>query len=58
MENHIFKSLYTKILVSPCVYKHIIYKYIFSYSEAVLHKNDRPVEGLEHPPRVCNVTPA
>ena len=52
MENHIFNSLYTEIFVSPCVYKLIICIYIFSYSEAALHKNDRSGVGLEHSPRV------
>ena len=41
MENNIFNSLSTEIFVSPCVYKLIIYIYIFSYSEAALHKNAR-----------------
>ena len=49
MENNIFNSLYTKIFVSPCVYKLIKYIYIFSYS---LHKNDRSGVGLEPSPRV------
>ena len=52
MENNIFNSLYTEIFVSPCVYKLIIYIYIFSYSEAALHKNDRSSVGLEPMPGV------
>ena len=52
MENNIFNSLYTKIFVSPCVYKLIIYIYIFSYSEAALLKNDQSGVGLEPSPRV------
>ena len=52
MENNIFNSLYTKIFVSPCVYKLIIYIYIFSYSEAALYKNDRSGMGLEPSPCV------
>ena len=48
MENNLFNSLYTEIFVSPCGYKLIIYIYIFSYSEAALHKNDWYGVGLEH----------
>ena len=54
MENYIFNSLYTKIFVSPCVYKLIIYiyVYIFSYSEAALHVNVWFGVGLEPSPRM------
>ena len=38
MENKIYNSLSTKVFVSPCVYKLIIYIYIFSYLEPAFHK--------------------
>ena len=52
MENNIFHSISTEIFVSPCVYKLIIYIYIFSYSEAALHKNAWFCVGLEPSPRM------
>ena len=38
MENKIYNSLSTEVFVPPCVYKLIIYIYIFSYLEPALHK--------------------
>ena len=42
MENKIYNSLSTEVFVSPCVYKLIIYVYIFSHLEPALH-NKRSV---------------
>ena len=52
MQNNIFNSIYTEIFVSPCIYKLIIFIYIFSFSEAELPKNDWSGVGLEPSPCV------
>ena len=38
IENKIYHSLSTAVFVSPCVYKLIIYIYLFSYLQPALHK--------------------
>ena len=52
MENKIYNSLSTEVFVSPCVYKLIIYRYIFSYLEPAPHKKIMFGAGFE--PIHCN----
>ena len=47
MENKIYNSLSTEVFASPCVYKLIIYMYIFSYLEAALQKKVLFEAGFE-----------
>ena len=47
MENKIYNSLSTEVFVLPCVYKLIIYIYIFSYPKPALYKKVLLGAGFE-----------